>query len=1326
MKGINPFMRSYFGTHNHTEYSNLRLLDCINRPEDLINRAKELGLSGIAITDHECIASHVIVNKIAKKFHEAGENFVIGLGNEIYLTDTRESGQKYYHFILIAKNATGHQMIRELSSTAWFHSYSDRGMERVPTLKSELQAVIEKYGRGNLIATTACMGGELSTNALALARARELGDQRTAALHYNAIVKFMKFCLDMFGEDFYVECAPSTNKEQILVNRTLSNIAGAFFVKMVVGTDAHYLSPADRPVHKAYLNAKDGEREVDDFYEFAYLMDSDEVYSLLMPSFDNSDIINEILDNTLEIQNKIEFFDLFHKQDIPRVEVKEYEKIDLAEGNQDEVILGRDYPHLAKLYKSDDVYDRYWVNECMNKLAEIKKATTYDLLNSHTNYLEELDEEARVKSIIGEKLETNMFRYPITLQHYIDMIWESGSMVGAGRGSSCAALNHYLLGVTQLDPIEWDLPFFRYLNDERVELGDIDIDICPSKRPEILRKIKVERGATLNASIPQWAKENLGCTLIATFGTEGTKSAILTACRGYRSQEYPTGIDVDQAQYMASLIPEERGFLWPIKDVVKGNEAKGRRPIVTFIKEAEKYPGLLDVIVAIEGLVNKRSSHASGVILYDGDPFEHGAFMKTPKGELITAFDLHDSEYMGLTKYDFLVTEVQDKLVQAIQLMQIDGKIEPELTLRQVYDKYFHPNVIPLNDNRIWDALGDVSVINTFQFDSAVGAQVAKKLKPRNVIEMADANGLMRLTGEEGEERPLDKYARFKENIKLWYDEMNNCGLTLAEQSALEPYFKDSYGVPPSQEQLMKMLMDPKICHFTLAEANAARKIVGKKQMNKIPELKQKVLAQAASPKLGAYVWKYGAGPQMGYSFSVIHALAYSFIGVQTLYIATNWDPIYWNTACLIVNSGATDPDNSGSTDYSKMAKAMGEILNAGIAIGLPDVNSSDFGFKPDVKGGQILYGLKAMLNVGDDVIDRTMSMRPFYSVRDFIEKVKPGKQAMISLIKGGAFDSMMDRKTCMAWYIWETCDKKKRLTLQNMGGLIKYGLLPERTDEQVLARRVYEFNRYLKAVCKHNAKYYKLDERALNFINELSYSVGGIEDSITCDGNDYLFEVAPWEKFYQKQMDVFRNWIAEDKETILQTLNEKIFMEDWNKYALGTISAWEMEALCFYYHDHELKGVNTGKYGFANFYKLPENPVVESTFTRGGKQINIFKLSKICGTCIAKNKTKSTVSLLTTDGVVSVKFRKEYFALFDKQISAVGADGVKHVVEKSWFNRGSMIVVMGIRSGDDFISKKYASTGGHQLYKIDSIDEWGDLTLRDGRYSGEAEDSEF
>ena len=1307
-------MREYFGIHNHTEYSNIRLLDSINRPKDLIKKAIELGLSGIAITDHECLSSHVEVTKIADEIRKTNPDFTIALGNEIYLVDERKSGQKYFHFLLIAKDAIGHKALRELSSTAWYYSYTDRGMERVPTTKEELSAVVNKY-RGHLIATTACMGGELSTNALLAAMSKKVNDMNSAKGYERNIDNFINFCVDLFGEDFYIECAPSKFEDQLTVNQELYWIANHYNIKMVVGTDAHYLTAAERPVHKAYLNSKGGEREVDSFYEFAHLMDSDEVTDLLSLCLPSS-VIEDILDNTIEIQKKITQYSLFHKQDIPSVEVKDYPKTYWVTTNG----VGEDnpkYPHLSQMLHDDDVQNRYWVNQCLDKLYELGKIDSDD----GEKYLSELEEEARVKSIISEKLETNMFRYPNTLQHYIDMIWECGSMVGAGRGSSCAALNHYLMGITQLDPIEWDLPFFRYLNEERIELGDIDIDICPSKRPEILRRIKVERGHMFNQNVPQWAKENLGCTLVATFGTEGTKSAIQTACRGYRSELYPEGIDVDEAQYMSSLIPQERGFLWPIADVVNGNPDKNRKPVTAFIREVAKYEGLLEIIIAIEGLVNKRSSHASGVILMDGDPFEHSSFMKTPKGELITAFDLHDAEYMGLTKYDFLVTEVQDKLVQAILLLQEDGEIEKGLSLREVYDKYFHPNVLPLKDQRIWDALGEVSVINTFQFDSQVGAQVAKKLKPQNVLEMADANGLMRLMGEEGEERPMDKYYRFKQNIQLWYDEMTRFGLTKEEQKTLEPYFKSSYGVPPSQEQLMRMLMDEKICHFTLGEANAARKIVGKKQMNKIPELHQKVLDQAASEKLGQYVWKCGVGPQMGYSFSVIHALAYSFIGVQTLFVATNWNPIYWNTACLIVNSGATDPENGGQTDYSKIAKAMGEIINAGINLSLININESGYGFRPDAKNNRILYGMKAMLNVGDDVIEATIANRPYVSVKDYYYKVKPGKQAMISLIKGGAFDDMIDRKMCMAWYIWETCDKKKRITLQNMSGLIKYNLLPETTEREVDARRVYEFNRYLKAICsiKSDDEYYHLDVRAVDFLDEMDYS------DLIIGGEDYLLSKKAWDKIYQKWMDVFREWMTHDKDEILQTLNDKIFKEDWEKYAKGNLSSWEMEALCFYYHEHELAHIDNKRYGFVDFNSLPEDPVVEKTFTRGGKDINIFKLSKICGTCIAKNKVKSTVSILTTSGVVNVKFRKEYFSLFDKQISERGEDGVKHVVEKSWFNRGNMIVVMGIRSGDDFISKKYASSGGHQLYKIDAINEDGSLVLRNERYQGEAEDSD-
>ena len=154
--------------------------------------------------------------------------------------------------------------------------------------------------------------------------------------------------------------------------------------------------------------------------------------------------------------------------------------------------------------------------------------------------------------------------------------------------------------------------------------------------------------------------------------------------------------------------------------------------------------------------------------------------------------------------------------------------------------------------------------------------------------------------------------------------------------------------------------------------------------------------------------------------------------------------------------------------------------------------------------------------------------------------------------------------------------------------------------------------------------------------------------------------------------------------------------------------------------HDHELKDINRIRYGISNFFDLPEEPIIDKIWKRGNSEIPIYRLHKIIGTCIAKNKTKSSVSLLTPEGVTTVKFRNEYFSMFDKQISERGADGVKHIVEKSWFNRGSMIMVMGIRRGDEFIPKKYASVPGHQLYKIQEIHNGTTMMLAHERAQGE------
>lgn len=1283
-------MNTYFNCHNHTMYSNIRLLDSINRPKDLIDTAIQLGLSGIAITDHECLSAHMEVNQYAKKIKETHPDFKIALGNEIYLVDERKNGQPYYHFLLIAKNATGHKALREMSSIAWYNSYSDRGMERVPLTKEEMAYIVKKYPN-SLIATTACMGGELSK--LAYAHSKSTTPEEREEIT-STIFEFINYCQDLFGEDFYIECAPANTKDQIVVNSQLEKIAKTLNIKLVVGTDAHYLTKEQRPIHKAYLNSKDGDREVDSFYEFSRLMDYEEAEYLLSLSLENP---VAALKNTLEIQEKIEDYSLEKKQIIPKVEVKHYPR---GIGNywgvnnsyRDELEIS--WPTIYSLLLSEEPQERYWINECLTEL--LNKGLWSE------EYLSRIEIEADIVKFIGEKLDDCLFAYFNTFKHYIDLFWECGSIVGPGRGSATGFLSNYLLGITQLDPIRWNINYWRFLNKERAELPDIDIDLAPSKRPAIFEAIRKERG-------------EFGLIQVATFGTEGTKSAILTACRGYRSDDYPEGIDVDQGQYMASLVPQERGFLWSINDIVYGNPEKGRKPVTLFLHTVQQYPGLLDIIISIEGLINKRSCHASGVILYGTDPFETASFMRTPSGDLITCYDLHKAEAAGDTKYDLLVTEMSDKIIKCFELLQNDSVIEQD-SLRNLYNKYLHPEVIDTTNPLIWSHLAEGDVLDVFQFSTGVGLDIAKKLKPQNPIEMTAANAMMRLMSEKGKESQQDRYYRIQhKGIYEFQKEMILNHIPNYLQDILHKHCDKYFGCCPLQEQMMEILMDA--ANFSLAEANSARKIVAKKLMDKIPELKQQVYDKVGDDRIADYLWELAVAPQLGYAFSYNHSLPYSFVGIQSIILATQFSPLYWSTACLIINSGAADEEAGGSTDFGKIAKAIGDIKESGIEIFPVNINESQYTFTPSVKENKIYFGLKGLYNVGEDIIAAIMEKRPFSSPKDFVQRVNPKKSQMISLIKAGAFDSFMERKLCMASYIWDTCDKKQRLTLQNIPTLMKYNLIPDNDETLVFARRIYEFNRYLKAITKADpyktTGYYTLDTRAIDFLNEIDYPV----DSLS------FLESKAWDKAYHGYMNIFRDWISECKEELLQKLNDQIFLEAWNKYALGSYSAWEMEIMCFYYHEHELAKVNTLKYGLSDFSKLPVEPVVEKSFIKGGRTINMFKLSKIYGTCIAKNKSKSTVSLLTPSGVVEVKFRKEYFALFDKQISQKQPDGSKKIMEKSWFNRGNMIIVQGVRMGDSFIPKKYASSGGHQLYKITEVLPNGEIVLQTERYQGDYED---
>lgn len=466
--------------------------------------------------------------------------------------------------------------------------------------------------------------------------------------------------------------------------------------------------------------------------------------------------------------------------------------------------------------------------------------------------------------------------------------------------------------------------------------------------------------------------------------------------------------------------------------------------------------------------------------------------------------------------------------------------------------------------------------------------------------------------------------------------------------------------------------------------------------------------------------------------------MSYSFIGFQTAYLATHWNPIYWNTSCLIVNSGSLEEENNDddeeesidlidknenkkvekATDYGKIAKAIGDIISKGIKMSLVDINNSDYSFKPDVQNNEILFGMKALSNVGGPIIEQIIQNRPYSSLKDFMIRCPLNKTAMINLIKSGAFDKIEEdnlgkinrnaplRKIIMAYYLSKVYEEKKKLTLQNFNGLLQYNLIPKELDFQ---KKVFYFNKYLKDNKK--SKYYLLDDVAMSFY-EKNFDTENLD---VIQGN-YLILQTKWDSIYKKAMDSARNWLKENQEEVLDKYNKVLFKEIWNKYATGTISRWEMDAMCFYYHEHELKNINKSKYGIVNFYSLAEEPDVDYTFRRNDVDIPIYKIYKIAGTVIGKNDTRSSISLLTTDGVVPVKFTKEYYAMYAKQISEKQGDGTKKVVEKSWFTRGTKLLVQGFKRDNMFVSKTYSKTPGHQLYIIDEIKEDNSLVLRHDR----------
>ena len=1316
--------------HNHTMYSNLRIRDSINRTEELIKYALELGHKGIAITEHETIANAIEVEECWDSIKETHPDFKIVRGNEIYLVrdglnadNFNPKFDKYTHFILLALNKEGHKQIREISTRAWMRSYMARGQRRVPTYYQDLIDIIGQ-NRGNVVGTTACIGGTLGTQLL---RYRENPTE-------EHLIKIKNWCLqieEVFGKgNFYFELQPSSNPEQVYVNKWIIQLSEELNIPYIITNDAHYLKKEDLKIEKIFLNAQGGDREVESFYATTYLMNDEETHSYLDKQI-GAEKVEKAYCNIQSILDRASNYTLKKELKIPSLpwrDVKDYS----CEYNY----YFEKMPTLKEFLNSEYKSDNYLVNAVIDG---IKK---HDDLQNNEAY-EELElclQDTWVSSCVNK---AQWSAYFLNLQKVIDICWEAGTLVGCGRGSGVGFLLLYCLDITQINPMrEQTKTFrFRFLNPNRVSVLDIDTDITGLERDKVLNYIRSYYGQNRVANV-------------LTLRTEKSKSAILAAFRGL-------GIDVDLAQYVSSLIPSERGQLWTLSECMYGNDADGKKPVKQFVYEmTENYPEVWEVVQRTENLVVGMGEHAGGIILVD-EPFtESTALMRAPNGDVMTQFELHTCEKVSLIKLDLLSIEAIDKMQVCLRLLQEQNFIDKNLSLREAYEKTIGIYNIERDSTEMWEMVYEHKIGSLFQLTQQSGIGGIEALHPTSVDDLAVLNSAIRLMAQEkGGEMPVNKLARFKKLPSEWDREIREHGLDVKEtKRLLEPILNTSYGLCIAQEQFMQMVQMAELGGMSLSDSDALRKSIAKKNpagYEAWMENYRKVCNEKGiDKKLVDYIIELIAMSK-GYGFNQSHTLAYSLIALQEMNLAFYYPIIFWNTACLICDSGGTeqeDTDEEGekffeeeynssfesfiedddidedddeeessvkkkkkknrTAKYDKIASAIGKMAARGVKVYPPDINKSSFTFSPEPESNLIRYGLSGIVKIGEDLTKEIIANRPYNSLNDFLSKVKVNKSQMINLIKCGAFDAFGNRVEIMKQYVDLISDTKKDLNLRNVQMLLNHGLIPDKYD---LQRRVFNFNKYLKNLTKEETIY--LDDIAYNF-----YSQNFDVDKLCHNGEAFTIKKSSWKTMYDKHMALLRDFIKVNKSELLNKLNNMLTAEVWDKYCLGSVSKWEMDSVSFYSHEHELKGLRTELYDISNFSKLPEEPIVESTFpTKDGKRIPLFKICRIAGTVLGKDKNKNMVTLLTESGVVTVKIFGDVFSYYDKQISEKGLDGHKHVLERSWFTRGNKVVITGIRRGETFVAKKYSRTPYHLVELVTSFED-GFITLKGKRHGDEEE----
>lgn len=469
-------MDGFISVHNHSEYSNLRLLDSVNKIEAMIKYvANDLGQMGLALTDHDSLSGHIKFLSTVEDLKKKGsipQNFKPILGNEIYLVDEQEVVKamdnneytRFYHFILLARTSEGHQMLRQLSARAWRRARFHRGLERVNTYYTDIEEVIGN-NKGHLIGSTACLGSKFAQLVLNLIQTE---DEEEKVIIKKEIYQFLCWCLDTFGDDyFYIELQPSEldNVEQVEYNKMAIKIANAYQIPYIIATDSHYINKEQASIHEAFLTSQDdesGSREVKKFYEATYFHSEKEIREKM--AYLGEEVLNVAIQNTQKIANSCEVYSLYQEQTIPVIPLPNE---DDWHKDDELMALAKKHPNLYQMATSESQYDRYLVSLCFEGMRK-KNVEPHEF----EEYLSRLDLEAYEILGISQVRNEPISSYFVVMKKIIDLIWEAGSIVGPGRGSAGCFLINYLIDIVMMNPLRQgvELKHWRFLHHEKIEL----------------------------------------------------------------------------------------------------------------------------------------------------------------------------------------------------------------------------------------------------------------------------------------------------------------------------------------------------------------------------------------------------------------------------------------------------------------------------------------------------------------------------------------------------------------------------------------------------------------------------------------------------------------------------------------------------------------------------------------------------------------------------------------------------------------------------------------------------------------------------------------